>query len=105
MVTDSFRILSVDDFEPWCRFIRATLQKQRELRVIGEVTDGLEAVQKAQELRPDLTLLDGRPHPNGSAGRAQNSPPTITPEQERASGAESEAVTARTFINFTRRRL
>lgn len=66
MATDSFRILSVDDFKPWCRFVRATLQKQRELRVIGEVTDLLEAVHKAQEWQPDLILLDiGLPTLNG----------------------------------------
>jgi DNA-binding NarL/FixJ family response regulator len=28
------------------------------LRIIGEVSDGLEAVKKAQELKPDLVLLD-----------------------------------------------
>jgi len=66
MATDLFRILSVDDFEPWCSFVRLTLQKQRELLVIGEVTDGLEAVQRAQELQPDLILLDiGLPTLNG----------------------------------------
>lgn len=31
---------------------------QPDLQVIGEVSDGLEAVQKAQELQPDLILLD-----------------------------------------------
>jgi DNA-binding NarL/FixJ family response regulator len=42
------------------------LQKQPELQVIGEVSDGLEAVQKAQELQPDLILLDiGLPSLNG----------------------------------------
>ena len=37
-----------------------------ELRVVAEVGDGLEAVQKAQELKPDLILLDiGLPTLNG----------------------------------------
>jgi len=58
MATDSFRVLSVDDFAPWCQYVRSTLQKQRQPQVIGEVSDGLEAVQKAQELQPDLILLD-----------------------------------------------
>ena len=63
---DLFRILSVDDFEPWRRFVCSALQKQRELQMIGEASDGLEAVQKAQELRPDLILLDiGLPTLNG----------------------------------------
>jgi DNA-binding NarL/FixJ family response regulator len=42
------------------------LQGHEELQVVGEVSDGLEAVQKASELKPDLILLDiGLPHLNG----------------------------------------
>jgi DNA-binding NarL/FixJ family response regulator len=60
------RILVVEDFAPFRRFICSTLEKRRELRVICEVSDGLEAVQKAQELQPDLILLDiGLPTMNG----------------------------------------
>jgi len=60
------RILVVDDHEPWRRFVRSTLEKQAELQLIGEAADGLEAVQKSQELQPDLILLDiGLPKLNG----------------------------------------
>jgi DNA-binding NarL/FixJ family response regulator len=60
------RILLVDDYEPWRRLFSTTLQKQPELQIIGEVTDGFEAVQKAQQLQPDLILLDiGLPTLNG----------------------------------------
>jgi DNA-binding NarL/FixJ family response regulator len=52
------RILLVDDFEPFHRFVRSMLQDRPALRVIGEVSDGLSAVEKAQELQPDLILLD-----------------------------------------------
>jgi len=52
------RVLVVDDYEPWRRFVRTTLAKRPELLIIGEVADGLEAVHKAQELQPDLILLD-----------------------------------------------
>jgi DNA-binding NarL/FixJ family response regulator len=60
------RVLVVEDCEPWRRHFSTALQKQPELQVIGEVSDGLEAVQKAQELQPDLILLDiGLPSLNG----------------------------------------
>jgi DNA-binding NarL/FixJ family response regulator len=59
------RVLLVEDFEPFRRFSWTTLQKT-ELQIIAEVSDGLEAVRKAQELQPDLILLDiGLPGLNG----------------------------------------
>jgi two-component system, NarL family, response regulator NreC len=54
----SFHILVVDDFQPWRQQICSMLQTRHELRVIAEAEDGLEAVQKAGELKPDLILLD-----------------------------------------------
>jgi len=54
----SIRILVVDDFEPWRRSLRSMLKRRAELQVVGEVADGLAAVQKASELKPDLILLD-----------------------------------------------
>ena len=36
------------------------------MQIVGEASDGLQAVQKAQELKPDLILLDiGLPRLNG----------------------------------------
>jgi len=62
----SIRILVVDDFEPWRQQVCSILETRPELRVVAEVADGLEAVQKAQELQPDLILLDiGLPAPDG----------------------------------------
>ena len=59
-------VLVVDDFAPWRRFVCSMLQEQPELRIVGQLSDGLEAVQKAQELRPDLILMDvGLPGLNG----------------------------------------
>lgn len=51
-------VLLVDDYGPWRHFVSTTLRKQLDLQVIGEASDGLEAVQKAQQLKPDLILLD-----------------------------------------------
>jgi DNA-binding NarL/FixJ family response regulator len=62
----SICILVVDDFGPWRQYLCSILQTQPELRVISEIADGLGAVQKAQELKPDLILLDiGLPGLNG----------------------------------------
>jgi len=62
----TFRVLIVDDSEPWRKYLRSRLQTWPELQVIGEASDGLEAVQKSQELQPDLILLDiGLPTLNG----------------------------------------
>jgi DNA-binding NarL/FixJ family response regulator len=60
------RVLVVDDHEPFRRFVRATLSTKPELKIISEVSDGLEAVQKALELQPALIVLDiGLPGLNG----------------------------------------
>jgi two-component system NarL family response regulator len=62
----SVRVLLVDDYEPFRRLIVSQLQEQPELLVIAEASDGVEAVQKARELQPDLILLDIRlPKLNG----------------------------------------
>jgi DNA-binding NarL/FixJ family response regulator len=62
----SIRVLVVDDYEPWHGFISTTLRKEPGLEIIARVSDGLEAVQKAEELQPDLILLDiGLPTLNG----------------------------------------
>ncbi len=68
----SVRILAVEDFEPWRRFISSMVEQEPQFRIICEVSDGLEAVQKAKELKPDLILLDiGLPKLNGIAAARQ----------------------------------
>jgi len=62
----SARTLVVDDSEPLRRTVCSMLKAAANVQVIGEVSDGLKAVQKAQELNPDLILLDiGLPNLNG----------------------------------------
>src|SRR5260221_12448761 len=56
--TSSQRVLVVEDFEPFRRFVCWMLRKNPELQVIGEVSDGMEAVRKSEALQPDLILLD-----------------------------------------------
>jgi DNA-binding NarL/FixJ family response regulator len=60
------RVLVVEDFEPFRQFICSKLRENPGLRLVCEVSDGLEAVRKAEELQPDLLLLDfGLPTMNG----------------------------------------
>jgi DNA-binding NarL/FixJ family response regulator len=60
------RVLVVDDFLAFRRFLCSTLAKRQDLQVVCEVSDGPEAVQKTEELKPDLILLDiGLPSLNG----------------------------------------
>ena len=66
MSNASVRILLVDDFEPFRDIVRSMLREHPEFQVIAEAADGLAAVQQAEELQPDLILLDiGLPNLNG----------------------------------------
>jgi len=68
----------VDDSEPFRKFFCSTLGHRPELQIVGEASDGLEAVQKAEELHPDLILLDiGLPSLHGieAARRIRNLSP------------------------------
>ena len=77
----SIRVLVVDDYEPFRRVVCSRLESRPDLEVIGEASDGLEAVEKAQALKPDLILLDiGLPSLNGieAAQRISRLIPTAT---------------------------
>lgn len=60
------KVLIVDDFDAFRQFVCSMLQKTAEFSVIGEASDGLEGLQKAEQLQPDVVLLDiGLPRLNG----------------------------------------
>ena len=62
----SIRILIADDYKDWRRQVRLLFQARPEWQVIAEAADGPEAIQKAEELKPDLIVLDiGLPKLNG----------------------------------------
>jgi len=62
----SVRILIVDDFKDWRRQVLSLFQARPEWQVIAEAADGLQAIQKAEELKPDLIVMDiGLPKLNG----------------------------------------
>lgn len=62
----SVRVVVVDDYAPFRSFCCSMLRKNPELQIVAEIADGLEAVQKAEKLQPDLIVLDvGLPTLNG----------------------------------------
>jgi len=59
-------ILIVDDHEPIRKLVRAFLESEGGFSVCGEAVDGYDAIDKAQELKPDLIILDlAMPRMNG----------------------------------------
>ena len=61
------RVLIADDNVYVRDVIRTFLHDQAEIEVCGEAVDGVEAIEKARELRPDLVLLDlSMPNLNGA---------------------------------------
>jgi DNA-binding NarL/FixJ family response regulator len=60
-------ILVADDFDPWRRFVSWLIaQRKPGWSIVCEVSDGVEAVEKAGDLRPELILLDiGLPRLDG----------------------------------------
>jgi DNA-binding NarL/FixJ family response regulator len=60
------RVLLADSSDVFRLYIRETLHAHQGFQVVAEATDGLTALQKAEQLRPDVTLLDiAMPKMNG----------------------------------------
>jgi DNA-binding NarL/FixJ family response regulator len=59
-------ILIADDNDTVRKLTRHLLETQEDLEVCGEAVDGVDAIKKAKELKPDLVLLDlSMPRMNG----------------------------------------
>jgi len=66
LATSPIRVLLVEDFEPFRRFLRSTLQNTWACRNILEASDGEGAIALVEEFKMDLVLLDiGLPRLNG----------------------------------------
>lgn len=55
---EKIRVLIADDHDVVRRGLRALLETEDDIEIVGEAEDGVEAVLKARSLRPDVTLLD-----------------------------------------------
>ncbi|KAF4406995.1 response regulator transcription factor [Streptomyces lycii] len=52
------RVLLVDDHQVVRRGLRTFLEVQEDIEVVGEAADGDEGIARAEELRPDVVLMD-----------------------------------------------
>src|SRR5215471_8585029 len=60
------QILVVDDSAPWRLLVSSILERTSSLKIVGEASDGVEAIEKAVTLHPDVVILDiGMPRLNG----------------------------------------
>jgi DNA-binding NarL/FixJ family response regulator len=55
---EKIRILLVDDHVVLREGMRSLLEEEKDLEVVGEASDGLEAIKRTAELQPDVILMD-----------------------------------------------
>ena len=60
MVTEPIRVLIVDDHALFRRGLEMVLAAEEGIEVVGEGSDGAEAIEKAGEMLPDIVLMDIR---------------------------------------------
>ncbi|MEU7067416.1 response regulator transcription factor [Streptomyces sp. NPDC046161] len=58
MADTPIRVLLVDDHQVVRRGLRTFLEVQEDIEVVGEAGDGEEGIARAEELRPDVILMD-----------------------------------------------
>ncbi len=52
------RVLVVDDHKFFRQGVRALLMNSNDVQIVGEARDGLESIEAAQALKPDVVLMD-----------------------------------------------
>src|SRR5436190_23747896 len=57
-MTDKLRVVIADDERPARSFLSAILRTFKDIEIVGEAANGMEAVQQIESKRPDLALLD-----------------------------------------------
>ena len=56
--TDRIAVLLVDDHRMIREGLRSVIEETPDIQVVGEAADGVEALEKTRELRPDVVLMD-----------------------------------------------
>ena len=56
--TDAIRVLIAEDHSVVRTGLRLIISSEEDMTVVGEAEDGLQAIQKAHELRPDVIVMD-----------------------------------------------
>ncbi len=65
-MSEAIRILIADDHTIVRSGLHLLLESEPDIEVVGEATDGVEAIKLAEELQPDIVLMDiGMPEVNG----------------------------------------
>ncbi|MFR9794952.1 response regulator [Streptomyces sp. MS06] len=59
-MADAIKVLLVDDHQVVRRGLRTFLEVQDDIEVVGEAADGAGGVERAEELKPDVVLMDVR---------------------------------------------
>ena len=71
---EAIRILLVDDHAMFRAGIRALIEAENRMEVVGEASSGDEAVDRARELKPDIVIMDlSMPGSNGLEATRRNS--------------------------------
>lgn len=55
---ETIRVLIADDHQMFRQMLIRTLRFDERIQMIGEASDGVQAVQMAKKLRPDVVLMD-----------------------------------------------
>ncbi len=57
-MADRIEVMIVDDHPVFRQGLRNVLATHEDIRIVGEATDGQEAIERAQELLPDVVMMD-----------------------------------------------
>jgi DNA-binding NarL/FixJ family response regulator len=91
------RVMVVDDHPVWRDGVRADLERSGRVTVVGEASDGGEAIERAREVMPDLVLMDlNLPTVSGAEAtrRIVEDSPHVKVLILSASGAEADVLEA-----------